>query len=179
MVCSFISYTFFQASRMDVFSMNIYSLLIFCSLTMHSIHYFWALSSSITLTCSVWRNSLGSETIISPTFLKALIVGLSSSASMLKAPSGSTTTQRSKEQTNSTIATVPSAKIVEAALLFPAPPCSLVVWIYSLCRTVWMELYAYFCYCSNYCNSCMVVPLTLSHCHPRHPLSSWLGLTMT
>lgn len=133
-----------------------------------------ALSSAITPSCNVLRNSLGSTAKLRPTFLK---VAFSASISMLMAPSGSAMAWGSKEKTIFAALMVLGATLVDVALLCPTLAYSWVVWICILCRPIWMATKECFYYYSNYYSSFGVASLTLSPMSSNSPSVKVIGLS--
>lgn len=112
---------------------------------------------------------MGIAAKLRPMFFKVLTIALSIAMSMLKAPSGSATAQRSTDWTISAAWVVPSAKLVDGTLIYHVPTWILIIYIYSLRRSFWIVLSAYCCCCLNNYKSSTVVSHTLSPISPRSP----------
>lgn len=140
-----------------------------------SARYSQALISTITPTCIVWINSLGSVAKLRPIFFREMTIALLVAASTLKAPSGNETTQRSKDQTISSIWVIPSAKLVNEMLVCTELASILVFWTCSLHTSFCMTISANFCYYSKFCSSSAMVSHTLSPISSKSPFVKVIG----
>jgi len=123
----------------------------------------------------MWWNSLGSAARLRTMFFREHNMTLSSTASMLNDPSGSTIAWRSSDWTISAAWLVPNAKLVYGVLTYLTLTWILLVWICKSCKSFWMVFSACCCFCLNCCSNSTVVSCTLSTISSRSPYVKSIG----